>query len=170
MKPPQFYVLDTNTIIDLYFGKLLEKIFQLPCKFIITDLLNEELQDPPLRRLSDLGLLVMNLNSIEVAEMIQMIGKYPKPSSPDISVFILAKSKKTILITGDNDLRHAALANGVECCGTCWLINYLIEKSLISNTEAIAAYDVIRKVPRYPPEDECRALLSQWKQRRKLLE
>jgi rRNA-processing protein FCF1 len=170
LNAPQFYVLDTNTIIDLYFGKLLEKIFQLPCKFIITDLLSEELQNPPFRRLSDLGLLVVNLNPDEVAEMSEMMGRYPKPSYYDISVFILAKSRKTILITGDEALRHAALANGVECCGTCWLINYLIEESLISNTEAIAAYDVIRKKPRYPPKDECRALLSQWKQKRKLLE
>ncbi len=31
LNAPHYYVLDTNTIIDLYFGKLLHKVFQLPC-------------------------------------------------------------------------------------------------------------------------------------------
>jgi hypothetical protein len=164
----QFYVLDTNTIIDLHFGKLLEKIFQLPCKFVISDLLREELLNPPFDSLAEMGLLVGNLTPEEVGEISVMMGRYLKPSYFDISVLILARDQNTILITGDEALRNAAADNSVECRGTCWLIDYLANEGLITYTEAIAAYNVILKKPRYPPKDECRALLAMWKQRQKL--
>ena len=168
MSAQQFYVLDTNTIIDLHFGKLLHKIFQLPCTFLITDLLREELLNPPFDSLAEMGLLVGNLTPEEVGEIPVMMGRYPKPSYFDISVLILARDQNTILITGDEALRNAAADNSVDCRGTCWLIDYLANEGLISYTEAIAAYNVILKKPRYPPKDECRALLLMWKQRQKL--
>lgn len=99
-----------------------------------------------------------------------MLGKYEKPSYEDISVLVLAKAKNTILITGDEALRHAAADNSVDCHGTCWLIDYIANQTLISFSEAIAAYDLIRKNRRNPPFEECKALLLQWKQRQKLLE
>jgi len=170
LNAPQFYVLDTNTILDLYFGNLLTKIFQLPCKFVVTDFLTFELKNPPFHTLETMGVLVESLTPDQITELTEMMREYEKPSYEDISVLVLAKSKKTILITGDEDLRHAAIQNGVQCNGTCWLIDYLANQVIITYTEAIAAYQLIRKKPRYPPNDECRTLLSQWKQRKKLLE
>ena len=162
------YVLDTNTIIDLHFGKLLDKVFQLPCTFLITDLLREELLNPPFDELAERGLLAEHLTPEEVGEIPVMMGKYPEPSFYDMSVLILARSKNTVLITGDQALRDAAADNSVDCRGTCWLIDFLANQGLITYTEAIAAYTVIVKKPRYPPKDECRALLLIWKQRQKL--
>jgi len=164
----QYYVLDTNTIIDLHFGQLLPKIFQLPCSFLITDLLREELLDPPFDMLAELGLLPEHLTSEEVGEIPAMMGKYPKPSYTDLSVMILARTRNTVLITGDVALRDAAADNGVECRGTCWLIDYLANERVITYAEAIAAYHVILKKPRYPPKEECKALLAGWRQRQKL--
>ena len=168
LSAPQYYVLDTNTIIDLHFGKLLHKVFKLPCKFLITDLLREELLNPPFDSLAEMGLLVESLTSEEVSEIYVMGGRYPEPSQYDISVLILARSKNTVLITGDEALRRAAADNSVDCHGTCWLIDYLANERLITYTDAIATYDVILKKRRYPPKDECRDLLSRWKQRQKL--
>jgi hypothetical protein len=164
----QYYVLDTNTIIDLHFGKLLDKVFQLPCKFLITDLLREELQSPPFDTLAEMGLLVGTLTSEEVGEISGMMAKYPEPSFYDISVLILARSRNTVLITGDQALRRVAADNSVDCHGTCWLIDYLANQGLITYTEAIAAYTIIVNKPRYPPKRECDALLIRWKQRQKL--
>lgn len=168
MSARQSYVLDSNTIFDLHCGKLLPKIFQLPCNFIITDLLQIELLDPPYDTLADLGLTAESLTSEEVSEIRVMMGKYPKPSYYDISVLILARSKNTVLVTGDEALRHAAADNSVEYRGTCWLIDFLANERLITFTEAIAAYNVIVKKPRYPPKDECKALHTVWRQRQKL--
>jgi hypothetical protein len=163
-------VLDTNTILDLYFGEILSEIFKLPCIFIVSDFLTIELRDPPFGTLSNLGLRVESLNSAEVGEITEIMAQYPKPSYQDISVLVLAKSRKTILITGDTDLRHAAMTLGVDCYGTCWLIDYLANQRIITYTEAIEAYERIRIKPRYPPKEECRNLLSHWKRNKKLLD
>ena len=163
-------MVDTNTIIDLHCGNLLRFVFRLPCTFLITDLIVHELRNLPFHALSTMGLLVESLSSEEIVEISAMMERYDKPSYEDLSVLVLAKSKKTILITGDEPLRHAASDNGVTCLGTCWLIDYLANQSLISFSEAIAAYEMIRRNRRHPPFDECKALLSQWKQRQKMLE
>lgn len=151
----------------MHFGNLIQKIFQLPCKFVITDLLREELLNPPFDALAEMGLVVEFLTSEEVSEIRVMMGRYPKPSYYDISVLILARSRNTVLITGDEALRHAAADNSVDCHGTCWLIDYLANETLITYTEAIAAYNTIMK-KRYPPKEECKTLLARWKQRQKL--
>lgn len=154
----------------MHFGNLLHKVFQLPCKFVITDLLREELLNPPFDTLAEMGLLVEFLTSEEVSEIRVMMGRYPKPSHSDISGLILARSRNTVLITGDDALRNAAADNSVNCHGTCWLIDYLANEALITYSEAIAAYSMILKKPRYPPKEECKALLARWKQRQKILE
>ncbi|WP_372961694.1 hypothetical protein [Methanoregula sp.] len=118
--------------------------------------------------LAELGLLPEHLTSEEVGEIPAMMGKYPKPSYTDLSVMILARTRNTVLITGDVALRDAAADNGVECRGTCWLIDYLANERVITYAEAIAAYHVILKKPRYPPKEECKALLAGWRQRQKL--
>jgi hypothetical protein len=162
------YVLDTNTIIDLHFGGLLDKVFQLPCTFSVTDSLADEFLDPPFHVLQDLGLIFDSLEEEAVAEITPLMERYPLPSYYDISVLILARSKHTILITGDRALRNAAADTGVDCRGTCWLIDYLANEGLITYSEAIAAYQRILKKDQHPPWEECRALLVNWKQRQKL--
>ena len=161
-------MVDTNTIFDLHYGKLLPIAFRLPCKFVITNLIIHELRNPPFHTLSSMGLLVENLKPDEVKELMEMVERYEKPSYEDISVLVLAKARNTVLITGDEVLRHAAADNSVDCHGTCWLIDYLANQTLISFSEAITAYDLIRKNRRNPPFDECKALLVQWRQRQKL--
>lgn len=161
-------MVDTNTIFDLHYGKLLPIAFRLPCKFVITNLIIHELQNPPFHTLSSMGLLVENLKPDEVKELMEMMGRYDEPSYEDISVLVLAKARNTVLITGDEALRKAATDNCVDCHGTCWLIDYLASQTLISFSEAIAAYDLIRKNRRNPPFDECKTLLARWKQRQTL--
>jgi rRNA-processing protein FCF1 len=166
----QSYVIDTNTVIDLYFGNILPHIFQLPCSFFITDFLEAEFILPPFSQLKNLGICVDYLDSEEVTEIISLQEEYDKPSFNDLSVLVLAKRIGTILITGDENLRHAAISKGVSCHGTCWLIDFLTKQGILSCSDAIAAYTRMMKQKRNPPRDECRALSSQWKQRKKLLE
>jgi hypothetical protein len=133
----------------------------LPCKFSVTDSLADEFLNPPFRVLAGLGLRFESLNSEENRAISALMERYPKPSYYDLSVLVLARSKHTILITGDDALRNAAADNGVDCHANEGLITY---------TEAIVAYQVIVKKPRYPPKNECKALLAHWRQRQKLLE
>jgi hypothetical protein len=115
-----------------------------------------------------MGLISRNLSPENVEELMDMMTRYEEPSYADISVLVLAKSMNTVLITGDKALLRAAADNRVDCRGTCWLIDYLADQGFITFSEAIAAYDRIRKNRRNPPLDECRTLLAKWKQRQKL--
>lgn len=166
----QSYVIDTNTIIDLFRGDILNHIFHLPCQFYITDFLESEFIQPPFSLLKKLGIYVGSLNPDEVKEIILLNEEYDKPSFNDLSVLVLAKQMRTILITGDENLRHAAISKGVSCHGTCWLIDYLMNQSLLSPGEALASYERMKEKRRYPPMEECKALSSRWKERKKLLE
>lgn len=170
MTSPHYYVVDSNTIFDLHQADLLEFVFQLPCRFIISDFIIHELREPPFHRLSSMGLLVESIDPEGIAEISGLMEEYEKPSYADLSVLVLAKSRKTILISGDEDLRHAAISKGVDCYGTCWLINYLADQSVITYAQAIASYNLMRKRRRNPPADECRNLLSRWKERRRMLD
>jgi hypothetical protein len=117
-----------------------------------------------------MGLQVESLEPDEIIQITEMMERYEKPSYEDLSVLVLARLRKTVLITGDEALRHAAIANEVECRGTCWLIDYLANQSIISFSEALEAYERIQRKPRYPPRDECRGLRSQWVKKKKMLE
>jgi hypothetical protein len=77
-----------------------------------------------------MGLQVESLEPDEIIQITEMMERYEKPSYEDISVLVLARLRKTVLITGDEALRHAAIANEVECRGTCWLIDYLANQSI----------------------------------------
>lgn len=117
-----------------------------------------------------MGLLVEPLTSAEVAEISEILDEYEKPSYEDVSVLILAKSRNTILISGDENLRHVAVLKGIVCYGTCWLLDYLANQSIISYKDAISAYQMMQQHGRNPPREECRTLLSQWKKKSKMLD
>ena len=170
MSPHPSYVVDTNTLIDLHFGKRLSDIFTLPCTFIITDFIRREIKFPPFDELSRLGLIVESLNSDEVAELYELLDEYDKPSYQDVSVLVLAKSRNTVLISGDQNLLHVAIQKGVDCHGTCWLLGYLADQSIISYKDAISAYRTMQQNGRNPPRDECKSLLSDWRKRSKMLD
>jgi hypothetical protein len=170
LSPHPSYVVDTNTLIDLHFCNLLPRIFTLPCTFIITDFLRHEIRFPPFDELSRMGLIVEPLTSAEVAEISELLEIYDKPSYEDISVLILAKSQNTILISGDENLRHVAVQIGVTCYGTCWLLDFLASQSIIAYKDAISAYQVMQQNRRNPPKNECKNLLSEWRKKSKMLD
>jgi hypothetical protein len=117
-----------------------------------------------------LGLIVESLNSDEVAELYELLDEYDKPSYQDVSVLVLAKSRNTVLISGDQNLLHVAIQKGVDCHGTCWLLGYLADQSIISYKDAISAYRTMQQNGRNPPRDECKSLLSDWRKRSKMLD
>ncbi|RQD81850.1 MAG: hypothetical protein D5R99_00885 [Methanocalculus sp. MSAO_Arc1] len=162
----QLYVIDTNAIIDLNEADLISDLFQLPCSFVVSDFVQKELLHPPFTALLDLGLSVLSLSPDSVRELMGLIDRYPQPSYADLSVMVLAKQVKRPLLTGDRALIHVAVAQGVEWCGTCWLLDYMVNSGVITPERAITALQRMRLRKRNPPQDECRQLVMQWKKYR----
>ena len=91
-------------------GNYSGKYSSCPVHFIITDFIIHELREPPFQELSVMGLQVESLEPDEIIQITEMMERYEKPSYEDISVLVLARLRKTVLITGDEALRHAAIA------------------------------------------------------------
>jgi hypothetical protein len=162
------YVIDTNAIIDLREAGLITDLFHLPCRFVVSDFVQKELLHPPFAALVDLGLSVQSLSADSVQELMGLIDKYPQPSYADLSVLVLAKQVKRPLLTGDRALIHVAVAQGVEWCGTCWLLDYMVNSRVITPERAISSLQKMRLQKRNPPQDECRQTILQWKKYRGL--
>ena|SRR3990167_8223243 len=157
----RLFVSDTNIWIDFHYAGLLEELFQLPYELCTTDFAFREMTRPPGADLAVLGLQVMSLESAMVVEIFAVKGQLTKPSLADVSCYILAKSLKCGLLTGDGDLRKAA-SKEVEVHGVLWLLDQLIEQGVIQKRRAALALRAMLEKGARLPQAECDARLKDW--------
>jgi predicted nucleic acid-binding protein len=119
-------VSDTSVIIDLERGALLEDLFRLPFEFAVPDLLFErELNGALGARLVELGLIVEELSSAELARATVVRRERKRLSAPDIFAFAIAEARGWPLLSSDGDLRELATEADVECHGVLWIWDLL---------------------------------------------
>jgi len=133
-------ISDSNILFDLYYGNLLEIISLLPYQFGVSDAILSELINPPPKKIIPSDFQVFSLSSHLVSEVYYLKKKYGKPSLPDLFSLVVAKEKSAILVTGDSNLRKAASKENVECKGILWILDKLVENSLISNHKAVRSF------------------------------
>ena len=129
-------VTDTNVWIDLEAAGLIELAFQLPLDFQAPDVIVAELVRPEGKALTGQGLKERELTGAEVLEVALLAARHHRPSRVDLFALALARSDGAVLLTGDRHLREAAEREGVEVHGTLWLIDLMIERSLLEPEEA----------------------------------
>ena len=157
-----WHVLDTNVLIDLDRGALLEALFALPLTFVAPDVLIAELESPGGRQLVDRGLRSMTLIGAEVVEVMDLAARYLAPSINDLFALVLARGMGLTLLTGDRALRQLAGSQGVSVHGTLWLMDELVRQAVITPMEAAEALERMLESGRRLPEAECRARLRRW--------
>ncbi len=163
-------IFDTCILIDLYNGNLLDKIKQLPSKFgipdaILSDAFTDkiELQEPGTEEILDAGFEIYSLESDELVEVYNLNKVYSHTSVIDIFSLVLAKKYKAILLTGDKKLREAAQNEGIEFKGILWILDELIEHSIINKKTATGSLQEILSKGAYLPKTECRKRFKYWK-------
>jgi predicted nucleic acid-binding protein len=157
------YVVDSSVVISLEHGYLIEKVFKLNISFLTTDLIfYEELGDDLRKILPPLGLKIEKLNYHSMSRMEELVLKYRKPSRIDISGLVLAEHRKTVLLTGDKNLRKAAENEGIEVHGVLYALELLIDKKIVTPEEAISAMDRMIMCKDRLPEQECNELRIKW--------
>lgn len=160
---PKTFAVDANVWMDLAAGGILEIAFQLPWKFVMTDLLWHDIQhDPDPEALERFGVKVMELSGPEVLQLALLVARYPRPSRCDLSALVLAKSRQIGLLTGDKDLREAAAREGVECHGTLYVVRAMLERRLITPAEAKESFERMRTKARRLPWDKCTQLIKEY--------
>lgn len=156
-------ILDANICVDLSNGNLLVAVLRLNDTFQLPDVIIEELKEPEGTTLVSLGYQPRRLSPEEVQIAFQCASKYAKPSRTDLFALVAAKTSNSILLTGDENLRKAAIQERVEVHGLFWLMDKLFESKIVSGPDlAMALESIIVKGARLPRK-EIQQRRDKWK-------
>lgn len=156
-------VTDTNFWIDLDTAELVGPIFRLPFEWQAPDVIVAELERPEGDSLVGQGLRVCELDGRQVAEVVALAAAYPRPSRADLFALVLARAQQALLLTGDRHLRQAAEQEGVRVHGTLWLLDEMVERSVLEPVKAAEALLRMREGFRRLPAEEVDRRLRRWR-------
>jgi hypothetical protein len=158
-------ISDANVIIDMNAGSLLRLMFRFDATFAVPDLLFEEELQADHPELARLGLMVLELQEDTVLYAQGLIEKYHGlgASTNDLLALALARQEKCALLTGDQRLRQAGQAEGVDVHGTLWLIEQMLQARTINYRQAEAGYERMRAIGRRLPWESVERQLRQFK-------
>jgi predicted nucleic acid-binding protein len=155
-------VIDTNILIDLQAGRILRPIFGLALYLMTTDLLLEEFRGSDLAQLEDRGLIRCELAPADVEELARLRAQYTRLSIPDLSALVLAHKTRSMLLTGEADLRSIAQRRGLTVHGTLWVLDEMIRCGLVPRLVASKALQRMMQGNSRLPAAQCKARLAQW--------
>ena len=156
------FIIDTNVLIDLYRGEILNELFALPYVFISPDVILDELLEPDGVTLMDLGLKRGELSGDRVLEVEALSFHHRNIAVNDLFALVLASSRGLPLLTGDSRLRALALKHNVRVHGTLWILDELVAKGVIMPVTACQALQqMLDHGSRLPPA-ECSDRFRKW--------
>lgn len=154
-------ICDANILIDLEIAGLAERTLGLFSCAVPDLLFYQELAERHGYLLHS-GLELKELDPLQIARLMELVRKYPRPGRIDLATLVLAEAQGCPLLTGDASLRAAAAIENVEVHGTLWLVEQLVTRGGLSVTGAIAAYAELRSAGRRLPWAKVEAQLSQF--------
>jgi predicted nucleic acid-binding protein len=153
-------VSDSNIFIDFDVAGLLPTIFKLEEEIVTPDLLFEDELRERHEDLLDLGLRLLSLTPASILRMMELAATYPEPGRIDLSALALAQQEGCPLVTGDQDLRRAALAEGTTVHGSLWLGERMVLEGLIPPARLRQAFEVMRDQDRRLPWKRVEKILA----------
>jgi predicted nucleic acid-binding protein len=164
MDSPFPCVIDAGILFDVSHGGIVHEVFHLPIIFVTSDLIaDRELINPPFSLFKKAGLRKKELSGPQTQALLRLRHDHKNLSVYDISAFLLARDRETILLTGDDALRTFATSFDVEVHGILWILDYLIQEDLITELGAAVALEQIIVHNSYLPKKECRERISHWR-------
>ena len=153
-------VSDANVLIDIEDGGLTSSMFSLAStNFCVPDVLFDQELRKNHSHLLDLGLNLLTLSGESVGKVFSLAQKHGKVSRLDLFALQLAREKSALLLTGDRALCNVAAKYQIECHGTIWLVERMVQQKVIHTTVAKNAYERMRGAgSRLPWEDAERRL------------
>lgn len=149
--PQKLLISDANVIIDMEVGGLIKQMFRLDYEFAVPDVLYEEELKENHSKLPKLGLKRRELQAAAVEYTVALGTKYPKPGRIDLMALALARQEQCRLLTGDQALREAGRAEGLEVVGTIWLLGEMLHAKIITKKDARVAYNKMKASDRRLP-------------------
>jgi hypothetical protein len=155
-------VTDANIWIQLEDGGLTEAAFALGCGVTAPDDIVGELGPVLGRKVVALGLRVLSTGEELETDWQALRRRYPRPGDVDLYGLLHARLLTCRLVTGDRHLREAAEAEGVEVSGLLWLLDRMVEQSIVTRAAARRGLRAIRGRGARLPEDECERRMLEW--------
>ncbi|MDN7023620.1 DUF3368 domain-containing protein [Methanoculleus sp. FWC-SCC1] len=154
--------IDANYIFDLETAGILHYPLHLGYSFRVTDLIAHEIKTIPHTRLRLSGVQIVELEPEQVLALYDLRQLHIRLSYMDLSAFVLARDSGAVLITGDGLLRSLAKAHGVECHGTLWILDALVDAGILNPRDTADALRTMRRNNRWLPKQECDRRLKIW--------
>lgn len=154
--------VDANYIFDLDAGRILEYPSRLGYTFLMANFIAHEIKTVPLERLRRCGLEIIDLEPEQVSEIYELLRRHQGLSYRDLSAFVLARDMHSILVTGDGRLRTMAEKNGVECHGTLWILDALVDGGILKGARAADAIRSMQANSRWLPKMQCDLRMKRW--------
>lgn len=155
-------VVDASVWIDLANGGILDLVFRLGYTVASPDLVVAEIK-PPLERLNELGLVVLELTGNQVLAVEKLAVENRHTSAIDLAAFIVARDSGGVLLTGDQRLRRFAEARGLQARGVLWVLDEAIRLGLLHETRAAGVLETIIDAGSRLPRSECEERLRRWR-------
>lgn len=165
MDSPSVYVVDANILIDLYIGGLLREVFRLPIQLVTPDVIIAELQEPAGELLLEYGLQSRELSGDQVLEVLSLVARYRQVSTNDLFALVLARALQGTLLTGDRRLGGVAEQEGVLRHGTLWILDEMVEHSIVTSLQAARGLERMLSHRRRLPASECQKQLNRWRRK-----
>jgi len=159
-------VKDASILIDLAEGDLLGLWFRLEIETHTTDLvLREVKQEAQWRRVSpfvDAKLLQVHPTAAADIGAVVAFSQAHGISLPDATGVFLARRLQACLLTGDRRLRHTAEAAEIETHGLLWIMDRLVQQSVLAKAEAARRLQQMLASGSRLPKADCETRLRAW--------
>ncbi len=145
-------VSDSSVLLEMAKRGLVPAMFCLPFEFVVPDLLfEEELIDLGEYSRDDLlsfGLRVEGLDPVGVTTALSYQARRRRLSLVDCFALALASRRGYRLLTGDRAMRSFAEAEAIKVNGVLWLVDEMIDASVVQAAAILAALIAMRDDPR----------------------
>ena len=156
-------IIDASILLDFIEGGIFDTLFSLPFDFSTSDIVADEIsRSYSPSELHALGLKILGLEAEQILMIETLQIEHIELSPNDLSVYILARQHRSLLISGDGPLRELADSHKVEYHGTLWLLGELIEKDLLSQKDAARALRTMLDNKRWLPRADSERLIKKW--------
>ena len=157
-------VIDASVIIDLHNGGILKDITHLPFDFVTPDIVLAEHRNGSPDEVLRSGIRVEELSSKLVRQAVDLAPRNRKLSMQDLFAFVLVRHHDCLLITGDGRLRTLAEQQAIECHGTLWVMDKMVEHEILSPASADTALETMLVKNARLPATECEERQRAWRE------
>ena len=157
-------VHDASVLIDLHHAGALDVWLAAGIEAWTTELVFFEVEQPLEKQRTSGALKVKHYSAEELIALDEARSALPPTLSlQDSSALLLAQTMEAALVTGDGDLRKAALAAGVEVHGILWILDDMVAGAQTPPRHAADMLERILKTRARLPAPECEVRLARWR-------